>query len=73
MEPHMMENDPSNAAEYIWSRPVPPRPTYSIGDYNSVERILSDSSPYLSSYDSQKFTIVQPTLMVNVISRSAYD
>jgi hypothetical protein len=62
MEPHMMERDPEETAKYIWLRPEPLRTAYPIVDYSSVKRILSDSSPYLSSYESQKFAIIQPAL-----------
>lgn len=62
MEPHMMERDPAQAVKYMWSRPKPLGETCSIADYSSVGRILSDSSLYLSSYDAQKFTVVQRAL-----------
>lgn len=62
MEPYMTKADPKQAAKYIWTRPKPLAETQSIVEYNSVYRVLSDSSLYLSSYEGQKFTVVQRAL-----------
>ena len=58
----MKEADPTEAAKYIWTRPKPLGETQPIVDYKSVSKVLSDSSIYLSSYDGQKFTVVQRAL-----------
>lgn len=62
MQQHMMESDPAEAVKYIWSRSKPFGGILSIIDYNSVKRILSDSSGYFSAYESQKYIIVERSL-----------
>ncbi|KDR70288.1 hypothetical protein GALMADRAFT_255194 [Galerina marginata CBS 339.88] len=53
----------ASVQKYSWTRPTPLAPTVPVVALNDVERVLTDTSSYLSAYDSRLFTTVKPLLV----------
>jgi hypothetical protein len=62
MKKNLEDTNPSVIQKYSWTRPRPLSPTVPVDTFKEVQRVLTDTSNYLSAYDGRLFTTVKPIL-----------